>query len=679
MDAQVKLAILFGSLIIGYLLGMYIGRAIRMKEYAWKLGVILGVIAFAAAIVGCYDRKFGIDLKGGVILIYEVDLQKTALNAAGSDDGDSENTVGADEPKVNMNGLIQTLSRRINPSGVKEVVIRQFGENQVEIIIPDVDDAEIERIKRVIAKTGFLKFRIIANAQHHAELRSLAETQKQSTDPNVRGSSVVMNDAEVVIGEWVRVAKDLEASTPGNPEYKVDVMGAVTRELRPEQLEVLMAVDPDPARHVNGTHLANVGIGIDEYASPCVNFKMNSRGASLFGRLTSKYSPENNIFSRLGIVMDGELISAPRIQTVITADGRITGRFTEEEVQELVNVLEAGHLPAVLKSEPISTNKIKALLGEDTIQKGKFAIVLSLGLILVFMVGYYRFSGVIACIALAANLVLILALMTLISAAFTLPGLAGLVLTVGMSVDANVLIFERIREELNRGSALRMAIRNGFGKATTTIVDANVTTLITALVLYRIGTDQIRGFSVTLFLGILMSMFTAIFCSRAFFDIAERKRWITRLSMMQVLSKPSFNLIGHRGLAAAFSVLVIIVGCVGVGMRGSNIFDIDFLGGTSVQAVFKEPVDIEKVRNLAGKLAGDDEAEKVQVSVYQVEVETEEFKDRVFRIDTSLQDVEDLESKLISTFAEKETTLLETQQMSFDPPISITHFGPSPE
>ena len=151
------------------------------------------------------------------------------------------------------------------------------------------------------------------------------------------------------------------------------------------------------------------------------------------------------------------------------------------------------------------------------------------------MLVYYRWAGIVACLALLANLVLILAVMILVKAAFTLPGMAGLVLTVGIAVDNNVLIFERIREELGHGAAMRMAIRNGFSRATRTIIDANLTTLITALVLYWIGTDQIRGFAVTLILGIVMSMYTAIFCSRIVFDVAERKRWITQLSMMPIL------------------------------------------------------------------------------------------------------------------------------------------------
>ena len=185
---------------------------------------------------------------------------------------------------------------------------------------------------------------------------------------------------------------------------------------------------------------------------------------------------------------------------------------------------------------------------------------------------YYRFSGLVACAALLTNLVLIMALMVLLNAPLTLPGLAGLVLTIGMSVDANVLIFERIREEMARGAALRMAIRNGFARATTTIVDANVTTLITAMVLYAIGTDQIRGFAVTLIFGILMSMYTAIFCSRVVFDIAERRRWITRAEDDEDAGATQLDFIGKRQVAIAISIVLILVGLDCRGDPRSRVF-----------------------------------------------------------------------------------------------------------
>ncbi|MGI9428443.1 MAG: protein translocase subunit SecF, partial [Bythopirellula sp.] len=206
---------------------------------------------------------------------------------------------------------------------------------------------------------------------------------------------------------------------------------------------------------------------------------------------------------------------------------------------------------------------------------------------------YYRFAGFVACMALAANLILILGLMVLFHAAFTLPGLAGLVLTIGMSVDANVLFFERIREERNRGAAMRMAIRNGFSRATQTIVDANVTTLITAIVIYKIAPDNVKGFGVTLIIGIVMSMYAAIFLSRIVFDVAEKMGRLKKLGMGQIIGKTSIDFLGKRPLAMVASLLLIGVGITAVFNRGADLLNIDFTGGSSVTMVFDDGQEMQ--------------------------------------------------------------------------------------
>ena len=249
------------------------------------------------------------------------------------------------------------------------------------------------------------------------------------------------------------------------------------------------------------------------------------------------------------------------------------------------------------------------------------------------MVIYYRVAGLIACFALLFNLVLILAIMIALKADLTLPGIAGLVLTVGMSVDANVLIFERIREELNGGASLKVALNNGFSKAMSTIVDANITTLITAAVLYRIGTDQVRGFAVTLFVGILMSMFTAIFVSRVFFEILERKRLIKTLNFMPSASSIGYDFIGKQKIAAIVSIAIILVGMIGVGVRGRGIFDIDFNGGSSVQVYLTEEMAISDVRSKLNDVLPD-------LSVSAVSLPGAEG--RVFKVDTSLAEYGEL-------------------------------------
>ena len=659
MQGNLLLATVLIAPIVAYLVGSYIGRALRMKDYSWRLGTMLGVTALGVAITSLFwqDIKLGIDLSGGAILIYEVDQEKSALAAATGKSADEAEESGS----VDMRALVDALQRRVNPSGVKQVVIREYGANQVEIIIPDVSEAEIEQIKDVIVKSGYLKFRILANEQDHADIINLANLQNNSSDPNLRVSHVVREN-NLLRAEWIPLGLQ-EGMTLDDPmPYKVEVPQAVSRELNGRR-EALMIVDPDQRFRVDGSHLHSASAGFDDTANPSVNFRMNFQGARLFEHLTGQNLPDRQtgLFRRLGIVMDDELISAPQLRSMISDNGQITGQFTQAEVDSLVNVLNAGRLPAVLRPEPISENKISPLLGIDTIRKGSFAISISLAAVLVFMLVYYRFAGIVACLALMVNLVLIGALMILIQAAFTLPGLAGLVLTVGMSVDANVLIFERIREELSRGAALRMAIRNGFSRATTTIVDANITTLITALVLYVIGTDQIRGFAVTLILGILMSMFTAIFCSRAIFEIAERKRWIKRLSMMQLVGKTSFDFIGQWKIYGAVSTIALLIGVGAVVARGKQIFDIDFLGGTSVQAVLNKPLPIEQVRTLASSLADD-------VSVTQVSTENHP-ENTVYKIDTSLEKVEQLEAKIDEVFKDGGQSLLVKHSMTFTEPI----------
>ena len=213
-------------------------------------------------------------------------------------------------------------------------------------------------------------------------------------------------------------------------------------------------------------------------------------------------------------MLDDELLSAPSLNSVIRDSGQITGDFTQDDVDWLVGVLNAGSLPAALNKIPISEQRVEPTLGLATIESGKRAIGISLIAIAVFMPLYYRFSGLVACFALILNLVLVLGVMLAIGATFTLPGLAGLVLTVGMAVDANVLIFARIREELAVGTSNQLAIHSGFERAVTTILDANITTLITAVILFALGSGPVRGFSITLGLGILTSVFTAIFVTR---------------------------------------------------------------------------------------------------------------------------------------------------------------------
>ncbi|MEZ6108935.1 MAG: SecD/SecF family protein translocase subunit [Pirellulaceae bacterium] len=312
-----------------------------------------------------------------------------------------------------------------------------------------------------------------------------------------------------------------------------------------------------------------------------------------------------------------------------------------------MNILKSGRLPGTLMKNPVSKDSVDSNIGRQLQESGLFSIGLSFVAVIVFMAIYYMRAGIIACLVLLINVSLIVSLTMLIKFPFSLTSLAGLVLTVGMSVDANVLIFERIREELTKGSTLRMAIQNGFSRAMSTIIDANLTTLLTAVVLYLIGTEHIRGFAVTLILGIVMSLFTAIFCARVMFEIAEKQRWLGQLKMMQVFDGRliNFGQIWPKALGA--SVIMIALGLVGVGLRGSGILSHDLQGGTSARILLTEPMKAEDVRDLlnerfegTGEFAelGAVETDGVRHTVEVAEVTVDGVAaGSVYRVDTSLR------------------------------------------
>ena len=658
------LFIVIAIFVTAFTLGSFIAKSLRMKEYSWKLSVIFLALALAVAVLILGTPSLGIDLRGGDILIYEVDTEKTAQVLATGADAAADSAVRGmeEEPVVNMTDLIMSLQRRINPGGVREVVIREYGENQVEIIIPEVSDEEVETIKDAIRKTGFLEFQIVVDRTRHPYLWQLGEKQLASEQELERSANVVRDGGQVV-AEWVRLGRE-DVSTPGEvPPYRLDMdyvkSEMLWREIVPGEMEVLAVVDPE--NKVEGSDLAAVSRGIDDRGMPSVDFVMTGEGSVKMGTLTGSNLPDDTgREAKLGIILDNELLSAPGIRSQISSQGTIEGRFTDQEVKTLMRILRDGKMPAVLFPEPISENKISPLLGIDTIRKGSVATISSLIVVVLFMVWYYRIAGIVACFALISNLVLTIATMIMIKASFTLPGIAGLVLTVGMSVDANVLIFERIREELSRGGSLRMALRNGFDRATTTIVDANVTTLIVAVVLYVIGTADLRGFAVTLILGILMSMFTAIFCARVFFEIAERKRWLTQLNMGSFVGATHIGFLRMGPAAMMGSIVLIAVGLVGVYYRGPGLFDIDFRGGSSVQLVLKEPMPIEEMRKQVAGVAED-------VWVTQINPQGREPQ-TVYKVDTSLENEDALQSAIQQALVDSSgNSLLLPRSLDFTP------------
>ncbi len=325
----------------------------------------------------------------------------------------------------------------------------------------------------------------------------------------------------------------------------------------------------------------------DQFGYPSVAFSLNALGAERMSQITGP-----NVGKPMSILLDGKVISSPVLRSKISAGGEISGGsggFSPDELSYLVRTLKAGSLEGELSKRPISIKQIGAKFGQDNINKGYESARDALIIVALFMLVYYLFAGLVADFALIANMVLILGVMAALRSTFTLPGIAGIVLTIGMAVDANVLIFERIREESERGADLATSVRLGFEKALSTILDANITTLITCLVLGYTATVEIKGFAVTLGIGILATLFTALFCSRVLIELYLIFGKAKKLHMLPTivpaigkLLSPNINWIGLRYIFFIFSATLIILGMVAVYERGEDMLDIEFRAGTKV-------------------------------------------------------------------------------------------------
>jgi SecD/SecF fusion protein len=330
----------------------------------------------------------------------------------------------------------------------------------------------------------------------------------------------------------------------------------------------------------------------DSMGRRAIGFTLNIRGGDLFYNITSK-----NPNRPLAILLDDVAISAPNITAEggIRQRGIIQGTFTPTEITDMVNKLNAGSLPARLIPQPISEKVIGPSVGADNLTKGIRSGIIGLMLVVAFMLVYYAIGGSIADVALLLNILFTLAIMAAIRATFTLPGIAGLILTIGMSVDANVLIFERIREEQEKGSGLATAIRNGYQRAFSAIFDSNLTTILTAAILYYVASEDVKGFAIVLMLGIGSSLFTAIFVTRVILDVLVSKRIIKdRLAMLRLIRVPNINWMGMRHIFYTVSGILVFGGLILFVARGSSKYDIEFTGGTSVQINLKEGASLTR-------------------------------------------------------------------------------------
>ena len=586
-------------------LAYYLAKRFRMPDYRFSYWIILFAVFFGITVVATsYHRiKLGIDLRGGSILVYEVakssDSQADENVQNGEQKDDQKGAAAQDNDlAAKMNQMSATLKKRLDPSGVKEITVRQRGANAVEIIIPKADPEEIARLKRIISRSGTLEFRILADRRYpDPEERTLIEMASKSKDQVIRIKTGVddnNNPTYKEIGMWIPVTEGRER----------EFGGAITRTRIVRNKEITEVLCKKDIYNVTGKYLTSAVASVDEKAQNCVNFHFDAKGANLFGSLTAKNLPnkEQDLYRKLGIVLDGSMFSAPQINGHISSNGVITGNFTRESAQELATVLNSGSLPASLSKEPISEMTSGPTLGQDTIYRGATASFFALVAVLIFMAFYYRFAGLVADFALTLNLILLVAFMITFSAAFTLPGIAGLVMTLGMAVDANVLIYERMREERDKGATIHMAIRNGFQKAFSAIFDSNITTLLVGVILYWVGTEQIKGFAVTLILGIALSMFTALFCARIIFETADRIGVIKALRMCRIIGQTNIDFMGLMKKTGIVVTILCVGSVIAILARGAGLLDIDFTGGSSIQVLFNEEVPIDTVRKELSEL-----------------------------------------------------------------------------
>ena len=451
--------------------------------------------------------------------------------------------------------------------------------------------ADTASLKRLLRGSGVLEFHIVADDLPPDELQRYYE-RLQSVGPRPSAGDqfrwLAVDDPENFGGGSV-------AGPDGQQYVLIDFRDEKSLDGRDE-----------------GWGLARASPQADEYGGRAVGFTFDAGGARLFGDLSG-----SNIGKRLAIVLDDRVISAPNLQSRIGGNGIITGGqggFNAAESSYLINTLNAGALPARLSDDPISERTVGPQLGSDNLRAGLMSCAVGLVALAIFMIGYYYLAGVVATIAVFLNVLIILGAMAALNATFTLPGIAGIILSLGMAVDANVLIYERLREEQARGLSLRMALRNAYDRAFSAILDSNITTGITALVLYVFGSEEVAGFGLTLLIGIFASLFTALFVTKTIFGLLVDKFGLEDLGSLprtfprwNAMLNPGIDWMGKAGVFGLVSGVVIALGLTFFALawgRG-DVLDIEFAGGTTAQIEFSQPTPIAEVRDLLSAGAGE--------------------------------------------------------------------------
>ncbi|MFA6134226.1 MAG: protein translocase subunit SecD [Phycisphaerae bacterium] len=463
-------------------------------------------------------------------------------------------------------------------------------------------------LKRLIAKAGVLEFRIAPFGPESGDKFSIpaAERDRYVEQLSKEGPEAGRRRNERLLWFPIRESRDKYARlVVGDYAGKSYVL--LYNEAGNEMLH--------EARSGTGAWtLTDARVTQDQSGRPAVGFSFDAIGARRFGELTS-----NHIGHILAALLDDEVYSAPVINSTITDNGIIEGRFTRDEVSDLVSTLQAGSLPARLNPEPVAESSFGPGIGSENLKMSLEAGLWSSIIIVALMLVIYLLCGMIANVALALNILLILGSMSLLSAVFTLPGIAGVILSVGMAVDANVLIFERLREEQAKGQSIRMALKNAYERAFSAIFDSNVTTLLTCIILGWVGTEEVRGFAITLGLGVVFNIFTAVTVTRWIFQALLDGHIISKpQKMVRLIGVPRVNWMGLRYYFWAFSIATAVMGIASLAWQGSDIWGIEFSAGTKAVIQLKSDAMINGqlpndalIRELFRKQAEKDQAKKL--------------------------------------------------------------------
>ena len=523
----------------------------------------------------------GLDLQGGIqtvlTLNWREDMDKAALEAYRED----PNTDSDDEIEALVQETVyQQLVNRISEFEAKEPIIQKLGSNQIQVQLPG--EKNVDRALDLITTAADLDFNIVAGNDETIQVLSRikgAYPDEFSTffERPAPGEPV-----------WVKPENFLRAKefvTKINAEPAVvaeDKLLAFSRAPKPGQSQrySVYVLDREPIHTGEGLTSASATPDPQNPANWAILFTFEGEGAAKFGEAT-----EANVNRAMAIVLDGNVMSAPNINSRIDFNGQITGQFDANEARDLAIALNSGSM--AVKPRIDSIDVVSASLGADSVKSGVTSALWGLALVGVFVLVYYMVPGGIALVALLLNAVYVLAAMAYFDMTLTLPGIAGLILTIGMAVDANVLIFERIREELRLGHSVKSAIDTGFSKATVTILDANVTTFIAAIVLFQFGTGPIEGFAITLSIGVCASVFTALIVGRALFDAVFDSGKFKRVKMLSIV-KPDTHIgfMNWRRYCGTASAVLVVGGLVlfGTNLNAGTMLGVDFKQGTNVRA-----------------------------------------------------------------------------------------------